>query len=134
MYVFVLCKILSFVLIVPSGSPTDVTAIANSSTSIVVSWMEIEPIDQNGIITYYEVTYTPLETFGKQIEGSSVNVSGMVFSTTLMDLQEYVFYNITVRACTIAGSGPNSMDVSERTLEAGELHCYGVVILIQLLK
>ena len=110
------------------------TAIANSSTSIIVSWMGIKPIDQNGIITCYEVTYTPLETFGGQIEGSSVNVSGMVFSTTLMDLQEYVFYNITVRACTIVSSGPNSMDISVRTLESGELHCYGIVILIQLLK
>ena len=89
-----------------------------SSTEIRVSWEEAPAIDQNGEITVYEVQYEPLETFGGQISTSTVNTS--MLSINLTGLQEFVDYNISVRAYTSAGPGPYSDPVTERTLEDGE--------------
>ena len=97
----------------PSASPQNVNAIADSSTAIRVSWEEVPTIDRNGEITEYEVQYEPLETFGGQISTSTVNTS--MLSINLTGLQEFVDYNISVRAYTSAGPGPYSIGVVERT-------------------
>ena len=106
---------------VPDGSPDNVTGMANSSTTIIVTWDSIPPIDQNGIITMYEVLYQPLETFGGAIGPMTRNVSGTEMSVVLMDLQEFVSYNITVRAYTSVGEGPYSTEISVATLQDGML-------------
>ena len=84
-----------------------------SSTALRVSWEEVPAIDRNGEITEYEVQYEPLETFGGQISISTVTTS--MLSINLTDLQEFVDYNISVRAYTSAGPGPYSIGVVERT-------------------
>ena len=84
-----------------------------SSTALRVTWEEVPAIDRNGEITEYEVQYKPLETFGGQISTSTVNTS--MLSIILTDLQEFVDYNISVRAYTSAGPGPYSDPVTERT-------------------
>ena len=104
----------------PSGSPVNVTALANSSTSIMVTWGPVPFRDQNGIITEYEVMYEPLETFGGSISTLTVNVSDPDLSTLLMELQEFVNYSISVRAYTIIGPGPYSDEEMARTNEDGE--------------
>ena len=92
------------------------TATAVSSTEIEVSWEEVPAIDENGVITMYEVQFVPLETFEGQI---SANTSQL--NTTLTGLQEYVEYNISVRAYTSVGPGPYSDLVVNRTLEDGKV-------------
>ncbi len=52
---------------VPSGAPTINQAIVISPTEVEVSWFEVDPIHQNGIITVYEVDYQPLNDFGSGI-------------------------------------------------------------------
>ena len=104
----------------PSGPPTNVTVMVKSPTTILVSWSEVNPIDQNGNISNYEVLYTPLQTFGEQIESNALNVSGSEFSPLLMDLQEYINYSISVRAYTRVGPGPESNDIIILTLEASK--------------
>ena len=104
----------------PASSPQNVSVIVKSSTEIMVSWDEVPPIDQNGTITMYEVDYEPLETFGGQISRESVNTSNSsVTSIVLSGLEEYVDYNISVRAYTSEGAGPYSDPVTERTNEDG---------------
>ena len=66
-------------------------------------WDEVVPIDQNGVITMYEVMYTPLEDFGGGVMTRTTNVTAL--SLLLMDLEEYVNYTISVRAYTSAGAG-----------------------------
>ena len=89
-------------------------------TSIIrVSWEEVPAIDRNGEITVYEVQYEPLETFCGQISTSTVNTS--MLSINLNGLQEYVDYNISVRAYTSAGPGPYSDPVTEMTDTASKL-------------
>ena len=106
---------------VPDGSPDNVTGMADSSTTIIVTWDSVPPIDQNGIITMYEVLYQPLETFGGAIGPLTSSVSGTEMSVVLMDLQEFVSYDITVRAYTSVGEGPYSTEISVVTLQDGTL-------------
>jgi hypothetical protein len=91
-----------------------------SSTSINVTWDIVPPIDQNGVITMYEVLYEPLETFNGSITSNMTTVAGTERSVVLMDLEEYVNYTISVRAFTSVGAGPNSNAVIEMTDEDGE--------------
>ena len=105
-------------LIAPRTSPRNVVAMATSPTTISVTWAEVNPIDQNGVIITYEVQYEPLETFQGQIMTNPENTSE--FSFNLIDLQEYVNYTITVRAYTIIGPGPYSDPITILTLEDGK--------------
>ena len=101
---------------VPASFPDNVTALANSSTTIIVSWVIVPPIDQNGILTMYEVLYQPLETFEEAIDESlTTNVSASDMSVVLMGLQEFVEYNISVRAYTSVGEGPYSEEIITQT-------------------
>ena len=90
-------------------------ATAVSPTSIMVTWDMVPPIDQNGVITMYQVLYQPLETFGGAIGPLTVNVTEL--TADLTDLEEYVNYTISVRAYTSAGEGPYSDGVVELTFE-----------------
>ena len=110
---------------VPSNSPQNVTATALSTTEIEVSWEEVPAIDQNGMITMYEIQFVPLETFDGLITSNTVNTSdGSVLMMVLTDLEEYVEYYIGVRAYTSAGPGPYSDGVVERThTTGGEFFC-----------
>ena len=107
---------------VPASPPRNVVATVLSSTEIQVSWTEVLEIDQNGIITEYEVMCEPLMTFGGQITALTVNTTNL--SITLMDLEEYVEYNISVRAYTSVGSGPYSVGIVRRTLEDGKFSSF----------
>ena len=102
---------------VPASSPENVTVLVDSSTTIEVMWDIVPPIDQNGIITMYEVMYQPLETFNGNISTQTMNVSGTEMSVFLIELQEYVNYTISVRAYTSVGAGPYSNEVTVMTLE-----------------
>ena len=97
------------------------TATANSSTTIIVMWDEVVPIDQNGVITMYEVMYTPLEVFAEAIGTGVKNVTSHSSSVVLTDLEEYVFYNISVRAYTQIGQGNFSSPITERTSDDGKV-------------
>ena len=87
---------------------------AISSTEIMVTWGEVLPIDQNGIITIYEVRYEPLQ-FMESLDTLVTNTTDMTVNLT--NLQEYVEYNISVRAYTAIGFGPFSTQITERTFE-----------------
>ena len=99
----------------PDAPPQNVNTTAVSSTEIVVSWEEVPAIDQNGVITIYEIQFEPLVTFEGQISTNSVNVTNTSLFVILTGLEEYVEYNISVRAYTSAGPGPYSDGVVERT-------------------
>ena len=101
--------------LVPSSSPQNVNVSTNSSTLILVTWEEVSVLDQNGIITIYEVRYDPMETFDGVLAPQTVNTTELF--TYLNKLQQNVDYFISVRAYTSIGSGPYSEEISARTLE-----------------
>ena len=89
-------------------------AIALSSIKLYVTWEGVPPIDQNGIISTYEVSSVPQMTFGGALTQNTINMTNMFL--LLNDLHPFVAYNISVRAYTMAGAGPYGMVVST-TLE-----------------
>ena len=78
-------------------------------------WEAVPAMDQNGIIITYEVLFEPIQ-FADTLTAGSVNTSQ--FSVVLTGLEEFVEYNISVRAYTIVGPGPFSPEETNRTLEA----------------
>ena len=93
---------------------------AISSTEIEVLWERLPPIHENGVITVYEIRYEPLDTFNDVLVTETVNTSGPVLAMDLTDLEEYVEYNISVRAYTSVGPGPYSVGMVERTDQDGK--------------
>ena len=97
-----------------------------SSTEIMVTWGIVPPIDQNGVITIYEVLFQPyMEELGEAeiVENLlSVNVSEPDMSVVLINLEEYVNYIISVRAYTSVGEGPYSEIVMAMTNEDGKYY------------
>ena len=106
---------------VPSSSPNNVTIISASSTSIGVKWEDVREIDENGVIIAFEILYIPLETFNGRLVPELVNTSASNSTVTLNNLEEYVFYNISVRAYTSVGAGPFSPFITQRTSEDSKL-------------
>ena len=92
-------------------------ATVTSSTEIMVTWDIVSRINQNGVITMYEVLYQPQETFNGTIKEMTVNVTEL--TANLTDLEEYVNYTISVRAYTSVGEGPYSEGIIELTNEDG---------------
>ena len=76
-----------------------------SSTSISVSWEEVQAELRNGIITGYIITY----------QSQTENDNGIVHpdrndrQANLIRLKEYVEYTILVFASTVKGIGPPSV-------------------------
>ena len=103
---------------VPASSPENIQTEVLSSTEIRVSWTEVPERDRNGIITMYEVLYEPLMTFG---ELTPATVTTTNLTIIVGGLEEYVEYNISVRAYTSVGPSPYSEEVTNRTFEDGEL-------------
>ena len=104
---------------VPAAAPLNVMSQVLSSTSINISWDEIPPFDTNGIITMYEVLLEPLNTFNGSIGAEADNTTDLYY--LLVGLQEYVIYNISVRAYTRVGFGPYTVPITNRTLEDSKL-------------
>ncbi len=100
--------------------PRDLQATPTSSTTISLTWIEVDPLDQNGIITMYDILYIPLQTFDGAIGSRTDRVSGSNTSMVLDQLQEYVNYNISIAAYTCVGRGPFSDVITILTLEDGK--------------
>ena len=94
---------------------------ADSSTSVIVSWNEVPLRDQNGNIIVYEIMYEPHQNFNGFIGLNISNVTGPTQSLTIMNLEEEVEYIILVRAYTTAGPGNYSDPITETTFEAGKV-------------
>ena len=93
-------------------------------------WVEVPPAERNGVITVYEMQYMPLETCDRTT--MYVNLTNITMtSITLTGLEEYVEYNISVRAYTNVGPGPYSDDVMERTNEDGEIDLFSHTHILQ---
>ena len=84
-------------------------------------WEDVQEIDENGVIIAFEILYIPLETFNGRLVPELVNTSASNSTVTLNNLEEYVFYNISVRAFTSVGAGPFSPFITPRTSEDSKL-------------
>ena len=90
----------------PAAPPTSVEAFFTSLSSIHIMWNEVAPIDQNGIITQYEVQYT--QRSNNDNSTTNITVDSTVLSLDLSGLEPYAEFFIHVRAYTATGAGPYS--------------------------
>ena len=88
-----------------------------SPTEIQVTWTAVPEIEQNGIITRYEVFYKSTFDF---TNGSVSTMDGDIFTANITELEESVAYSITVRAYTVVGPGPFSEVAMETTGGGGD--------------
>ena len=108
---------LSLFFLAPAGFPQNLTALTLNSTAISVSWNEVLVNETNGIITQYNVTAVPDESFANVVE---ILVNNSTFSVVFDGLEEFVVYRFTISARTVVGFGPTSPEISARTSEAGK--------------
>ncbi|XP_044155181.1 protein sidekick-2 isoform X1 [Bufo gargarizans] len=101
---------------VPSSGPSNVSALATTSSSILVRWSEIPEPDRNGLILGYKILYKEKDSDNPPrfwlVEGNSSR------SVQLTKLGKYVLYEIQVLAFTRIGDGvPSTPAILERTLD-----------------
>ncbi|XP_044188260.1 protein sidekick-2 isoform X3 [Thunnus albacares] len=101
---------------VPSSGPTNVSAFATTSSSILVRWGEVSETDRNGLILGYKVVYKEKDSDTAPnfwtVEGNTSH------SVQLSGLGKYVLYEIQVLAFTRIGDGRSSSPpILERTLD-----------------
>ncbi|XP_056263637.1 protein sidekick-2 isoform X3 [Pseudoliparis swirei] len=101
---------------VPSSGPTNVSAFATTSSSILVRWGEVPETDRNGLILGYKVVYKEKDSDTApnfwEVEGNTTH------TVQLSGLGKYVLYEIQVLAFTRIGDGRSSSpSILERTLD-----------------
>ncbi|MGH0121573.1 UNVERIFIED_CONTAM: hypothetical protein FKN15_040700 [Acipenser sinensis] len=101
---------------VPSSGPTNISAFATTSSSILVRWSEVPEPDRNGLVLGYKVVYKEKDSDSAlrfwTAEGNTTH------SLLLSDLGKYVLYEIKVLAFTRIGDGvPSNPPILERTLD-----------------
>ena len=100
---------------VPTGAPRNLKAEAMSPTEIRISWMPPEADQQNGDLLGYKIFYQAgtLGNPNKKVE----TVSASHNSHSLIFLDMYTNYTISILGFNPAGEGPESEVVSARTLQ-----------------
>ena len=105
-----------------SSSPLLVTAGNIKSTSMTISWQP--PHDPNGIISGYQISYTP------QGETECLHdIVGDITNTELTCLKPFTVYTICVRARTVT-FGVYSTPITISTLEDGECTLHIIVSIL----
>ena len=107
---------MSFILVVPTRPPRDVTP-STTSRSVSVSWSTIECIERNGEITNYTVVFQ--EQGGAVIPGE-VNVMDRTF--TASGLSPHTNYTFRVAGFNSNDTGPYSNITIILTDEDGMLY------------
>lgn len=95
---------------------------------MTVSWDQVRFIDRNGPIVLYEVLYVPFDSFDGQLIQNALNVTHPNVEVDLENLEEFLEYNISVRAYTNAGPGPYSDPISNVTLPDCKLKLFHWVL------
>ena len=111
----------------PSAAPVSLQGHSKSSTSIFVTWGQVPPSKQNGVILNYTVSYKE----ASHGSARTVTVDEPTNSITLKGLNEYTNYSITVFASTIKGAGIVSAPIFVITDEGSKI---GSVLFVYLLS
>ena len=108
------------ILIVPSSPVRNLTTSTEglNATSIFVSWEVPILNDLNGILVNYSISYFGIEidTDLRVIYLSNPNGNT---TYTIIKLQEYTTYSISIAAYTEVGKGPDAV-ITQRTNQDGE--------------
>ncbi|XP_039734833.1 protein sidekick-1 [Pteropus medius] len=99
---------------VPSAAPENVSAVAVSSTQILLTWASVPEQDQNGLILGYKVLFRAQDADPEP--RSHVVRGNQSQSALLAGLRKFVLYELQVQAFTRIGAGvPSSPPALART-------------------
>ena len=101
---------------VPTGSPQNVRAQPVSPTEVRLTWDAPQADQQNGDLLGYKIFYYSLPVNARNAEEIEV-VSASHTSHSLIFLEMYTNYSISILAFNPAGEGPRSDPVSVKTLQ-----------------
>ena len=91
----------------PSGAPVLLVPVIISTTTISLSWREVNCTERKGVITGYSVQYSIVGGMEFPI---SVIVGADVTSTDISGLTQFMIYAISVAAINNNGIGPYSIE------------------------
>ena len=100
-----------------------------SSTSISVSWEEVQAELQNGNITGYTIKYQSLT----ESDNGVVQAGPDDRQANLTGLKEFVEYNISVIAFTVKGGGPPNFTVVRTDQDSKSYNTLLLLLLLLLL-
>ena len=107
------------IFVVPSTPPVNLTVYSLNSTAIQAEWNAPELIDQNGVLTSYQVRYNGLNLdTTERVLDLSINT----LSVILTDLLPNVYYCVIIRVENGAGLSEFSSPNCTRTHEAGKIY------------
>ena len=122
---YVLITDIHYTVLAPDAAPLNINANAIDSTRIQVTWDPPPPINQNGEITSYNVTFygSPLDTALQYhiIYIMSSYPDTTPYNSTLIGFEEYNNYTISIRAVNAVGGGPASRGITVATGIGGKL-------------
>lgn len=107
--------VIIFFSLVPSLPPTNLSAYNTSSTSLMVTWNPVPQGFTHGIVLGYMVLYKR----ERDVNESYSNITSVVTSAQLTNLDKFTMYSIKVLAFTIKGNGAMTNYTYERTHEDG---------------
>jgi protein sidekick len=107
---------------VPTGEPRNIEAVAISSTEVRLQWRPPKQNMQNGDLLGYKIFYLvtespqPLEVGRKNEEEIEV-VPASYHSHSLVFLDKFTEYQISILAFNPAGDGPRSQAITIKTMQ-----------------
>ena len=109
----------TYLCLVPSTPPINIMVSSSSSTAIQATWNAPDLINQNGVLTSYQVKYygSVLDTAERT---SNININTL--SKTLTGLLPYVYYCVMIRVANGAGFSQFSSANCARTHEASKIY------------
>ena len=90
----------------PTGPPTNLTTRVLSPNIISVTWDPPVPIDRNGVISHYTLSYKGVERDTASRDIILYSYQSYFTNYVLTNLDEHTSYDIAVSASTATGSGP----------------------------
>lgn len=121
----------------PDSPPYDCQATANSSTAINLSWRT--PLQANGLIQHYSITYKPLVSisglnYTNHNDSYTMTTPTNITELLIPQLWKATSYSFSIIAYTIIGGSPVSTDhCAIFTLEDGKVVlCYCDIIVLSL--
>ena len=106
----------------PARGPKITSITAGNSTSLNVTWKQLNADDANGIIRQYIVCYKVNDSSGDICSSSKTVDDGL--NTVLSGLNKYTVYEVAVKAATAEGSGPVGESMINRTQEDSKFCSY----------
>ena len=105
--------------LVPSTPPVNLTVYSLNSTAIQAEWNAPELLDQNGVLTSYQVRYS-----GSVLDTTErvLNLSIDMMSVILTELLPNTYYCVIIRVENGAGLSEFSSPNCTRTHEAGKIY------------